>query len=421
MCAGAIVLARVPRVVWGAPDPKAGAAGSVLDVLAEPRLNHRPEVGRRAAGRGVGGAAAGLLRTAALALREVKQQIRFCTASDGARLAYSVHGSGPPIVRAATWLTHLDFDWESPVWRHWLEGLGETHTVIRYDERGCGLSDRDVGDLSVETWVADLETVVDAAGVDRFALLGVSQGAAIALAYAVRHPERVTHLVLYGGYARGRKFRNAGERRHEDALISAIRAGWSDPNATFRHVFSMLFLPTGTSTQMAWYDELQRRSTSAETAARLYDARGSIDVAHLAPRVTAKTLVMHAREDRVVPVEEGRLLGAQIPDARLVLLDSANHILLSDEPAWGRFMSELHAFLGTQRPAEDPAVKELSGRELEVLELVAAGLTNEAIAERLYLSVRTVERHLSNVYTKLRVSGKAGRAAAAARFSQARE
>ena len=229
-------------------------------------------------------------------------------------------------MRAATWLTHLDFDWESPVWRHWLEGLGETHTVIRYDERGCGLSDRDVGDLSVETWVADLETVVDAAGVDRFALLGVSQGAAIALAYAVRHPERVTHLVLYGGYARGRKFRNAGERRHEDALISAIRAGWSDPNATFRHVFSMLFLPTGTSTQMAWYDELQRRSTSAETAARLYDARGSIDVAHLAPRVTTKTLVMHAREDRVVPVEEGRLLGAQIPDARLVLLDSANHI-----------------------------------------------------------------------------------------------
>ena len=324
-------------------------------------------------------------------------------------------------MRAATWLTHLDFDWESPVWRHWLEGLGETHTVIRYDERGCGLSDRDVGDLSVETWVADLETVVDAAGVDRFALLGVSQGAAIALAYAVRHPERVTHLVLYGGYARGRKFRNAGERRHEDALISAIRAGWSDPNATFRHVFSMLFLPTGTSTQMAWYDELQRRSTSAETAARLYDARGSIDVAHLAPRVTTKTLVMHAREDRVVPVEEGRLLGAQIPDARLVLLDSANHILLSDEPAWGRFMSELHAFLGTQRPAEDPAVKELSGRELEVLELVAAGLTNEAIAERLYLSVRTVERHLSNVYAKLRVSGKAGRAAAAARFSQARE
>jgi pimeloyl-ACP methyl ester carboxylesterase/DNA-binding CsgD family transcriptional regulator len=351
----------------------------------------------------------------------VEQQIRFCTTPDGVQLAYAMHGSGSPIVRAATWLTHLDYDWESPVWRHWLEGLGESHTVIRYDERGCGLSDREFGDLSVDTWVADLETVVDAAGLDRFALLGVSQGAAIALVYAVRHPERLTHLVLYGGYARGRKFRQPDERRHEDALMSAIRAGWSDPSPTFRHLFSMLFLPHGTGEQMAWYDELQRRSTSAATAVRLYDARGSIDVADLAPRVTTRTLVMHARLDRVVPVEEGRLLGARIPDARLVLLDSANHILLSHESAWSSFMSELHAFLGTERAPARIAVQDLSARELEVLELVAAGLTNEAIAERLCLSVRTVERHLSNVYAKLRVSGKAGRAAAAARFSEMRD
>jgi len=351
----------------------------------------------------------------------VEQQIRFCTASDGVRLAYAVHGSGSTIVRAATWLTHLDYDWESPVWRHWLEGLGEAHTVVRYDERGCGLSDREVGELSVDAWVADLETVVDAAGLDRFALLGVSQGAAIALVYAVRHPERLTHLVLYGGYARGRKFRQPDESRHEDALKSAIRAGWSDPTPTFRHLFSMLFLPYGTGEQMAWYDELQRRSTSAATATRLYDARGSINVVDLAPRVTTPTLVMHARQDRVVPVEEGRLLGARIPDARLVLLDSANHILLSDEPAWSRFLSELHAFLGTERVPARTAVEQLSARELEVLELVAAGLTNEGIAERLYLSVRTVERHLSNVYAKLRVSGKAGRAAAAARFAQMRD
>jgi pimeloyl-ACP methyl ester carboxylesterase/DNA-binding CsgD family transcriptional regulator len=350
----------------------------------------------------------------------VEQQIRFCAASDGVRLAYAVHGSGSPIVRAATWLTHLDFDWESPVWRHWLEGLGEAHTVIRYDERGSGLSDREVGDLSVDTWVADLETVVDAAGLERFALLGVSQGAAIALAYAVRHPERLTHLVLYGGYARGRKFRQPDARRHEDALVSAIRAGWSDPDPTFRHLFSMLFLPYGTPEQMAWYDELQRRSTSAATAARLYDARGSIDVVELAPRVTTKTMVMHARDDRVVPVEEGRLLGARIPDARLVLLESANHILLSHEPAWAEFLAELHAFLGTQRVPARPVTEELSARELQVLELVAAGLTNDTIAERLCLSVRTVERHLSNVYAKLRVSGKAGRAAAAARFAQMR-
>lgn len=352
---------------------------------------------------------------------EMEQQIRFCTAADGVRLAYALHGSGPPIVRAATWLTHLEFDWHSPVWHHWLEELGDGQTLVRYDERGCGLSDREVGDLSVEASVADLETVVDAAGLDRFALLGVSQGAAIAIVYAARHPERLTHLILYGGYARGRKFRGPEQRLHETALISAIRAGWTDPNPTFRHVFSMLFLPNGTAEQMAWYDDLQRRSTSAETAVRLCDARGSIDVIEFAQRVTVRTLVLHAREDRAVPVDEGRLLGALIPDARLVLLESANHILLSDEPAWLSFLSEVRGFLGTQRGLARSAVEELSPRELEVLELVAAGLTNAAIAERLCLSVRTVERHLSNVYTKLRVSGKSGRAAAAATFSRLRE
>jgi pimeloyl-ACP methyl ester carboxylesterase/DNA-binding CsgD family transcriptional regulator len=352
---------------------------------------------------------------------EVEQQVRFCIAPDGVRLAYAVHGSGPPIVRPATWLTHLDFDWESPVWRHWLEGLADGHTLVRYDERGCGLSDREIGDLSVGTWVADLEAVVDAAGLERFSLLGISQGAAIAVVYAERHPERVSNLILYGGYARGRKFRRPEERRHEKALISAIRAGWTDPDPTFRHLFSMLFLPHGSAEQMAWYDDLQKRSTSAATAVRLYDTRGSVNVVESARRVAAKTLVMHARDDRVVPVEEGRLLSSLIPDARLVLLESTNHILLSDEPAWPGFLSELRAFLGTERVPAKPSLDDLSARELEVLALVAAGLTNDAIAERLSLGVRTVERHLSNIYAKLRVSGKAGRAAAAARFSQSGE
>jgi pimeloyl-ACP methyl ester carboxylesterase/DNA-binding CsgD family transcriptional regulator len=347
----------------------------------------------------------------------VRQQVRFCTAPDGVRLAYAIHGSGPPLVRVATWLTHLEHDWESPVWRHWLEGLAQGRTLVRYDERGCGLSDRDPGELSVDVWVSDLETVVDAAGLERFALLGVSQGAAIALVYATRHPERITHLVLYGGYARGRKVRRPDERRQEDALIAAIRAGWDQPDAAFRRVFSLLFLPSGTPEQMAWYDELLRASASAETAARLYDARGDVDVLDAAPAVRTKTLVLHARDDRVVPVEEGRLLAALVPDARLVLLESANHILLEEEPAWQVFLSELHAFLGSARPREAASLADLSPRELEVLGLVADGLTNEAIAARLSLSVRTVERHLSNVYGKLRVSGKAGRAAAAARFS----
>jgi pimeloyl-ACP methyl ester carboxylesterase/DNA-binding CsgD family transcriptional regulator len=347
----------------------------------------------------------------------MEQQVRFCTSADGVRLAYAVHGRGPPIVRAATWLTHLDFDWESPVWRHWLDALGDGHTVVRYDERGCGLSDREFGELSLETWVADLEAVVEAAGIDRFALFGASQGAAIALVYAARHPERLTKLVLYGAYGRGRMLRGPEERRRGEAMISAIQAGWTDANPTFRHLFSMLFLPKGTAEQMDWYDELQRRSTSAETAVRLYEARNHINVSDWAPRVTTPTLVLHARDDRVVPAEEGRLLAARIPGARLVLLESANHILLSDEPAWDECVAELHAFLGTE-PARAPTpITPLSPREMDVLELVAAGLTNEAIAERLCLSTRTVERHLSNVYAKLGVSGKAGRAAAAAQFS----
>jgi pimeloyl-ACP methyl ester carboxylesterase/DNA-binding CsgD family transcriptional regulator len=347
----------------------------------------------------------------------VKQEVRFCTAPDGVNLAYAVHGRGAPLVRVATWLTHLDFDWESPVWRHWLAALGERHTVIRYDERGCGLSDREPGDPSLETWVADLEAVVDAVGLDRFALFGVSQGAAIAVSYAARHPERVSGLVLYGGFARGRRLR--GQREQDDAVIASIRAGWTRADPTYRHVFSALFLPNGTPEQKAWYEDLLRVSTSAETAVRLFEARGWLDVRDLAPEVTVRTLVVHARDDRVVPVEEGRLLAALIPDARLILLESANHILLDDEPAWPYFVSELDAFLGTGPVARRPApIADLSTRELEVLELVAAGLTNEAIAERLYVSVRTVERHLSNLYAKLGVSGKAARAAAAARFSQ---
>src|SRR5580693_613910 len=293
--------------------------------------------GGRAGGIGDAGALLGGLAVAAGERygRRVKQHVRFCSAADGVRLAYAVHGSGPPLVRVATWLSHLELDWDSPVWRHWLKGLGERHTFVRYDERGCGLSDTEIGDPSVEAWVGDLETVVDAVGLERFALLGVSQGAAIAVTYAARHPERISDLVLYGGYARGRRLR--GQREQEAALVAAIRAGWATEDPAFRHVFSMLFLPHGTPAQLAWYDELLRTTTSADAAVRLFKARGAVDVAVTAPRVGARTLVIHARGDRVVPVEEGRLLAALIPGARLVVLDSVNHILLSGEPAWEQF------------------------------------------------------------------------------------
>ena len=347
----------------------------------------------------------------------MKQEVRFCTASDGVRLGYAVHGRGPPLVRVATWLTHLGSDWESPVWSHWLARLGERNTVVRYDERGCGLSAGGVGRPTLEAWVGDLEAVVDASGVERFALLGISQGAAIAIAYAARNPDRVTDLVLYGGYARGRKLR--GQATEERALLASIQAGWDAPEPTFRRTFSMLFLPDGTTEQMQWFEDLLRSTTSPQYAAMLIDARGDLDVTALAPQVRARTLVLHCRGDRVVPVEEGVLLASLVPGARLTLLDSPNHILLGDEPAWEECVAELHGFLGPRAAAgSHTGVEQLSPRELEVLGLVAAGLTNAAVAERLCLSVRTVERHLANIYAKLRVSGKAGRAAAAARFAE---
>ena len=344
-------------------------------------------------------------------------------APDGVRLAWARHGSGPPMVKAANWLTHLEFDWESPVWRHWLEGLGARHTLVRYDERGCGLSDHEARELSPERWVADLESVVDAAGLERFALLGVSQGGATAIEYAVRHPERVDRLLIYGGYARGRGRRGGDEQARLQAHVAAIRAGWDDPDPAFRRVFTMQFLPDGSTEQMAWYDELQRKSTSAEMAVRLYLARSQVDITEVASRVGVETLVLHARGDRVVPFDEGRRLAALIPTARLVPLESVNHILLRNEPAWAEFLAQVHSFLRDSTAIAPPqlAPADLSGRELNVLELVTAGKSNEQIATQLYISVRTVERHLSNIYVKLGVSGKAARAAAAGRFARMSE
>jgi pimeloyl-ACP methyl ester carboxylesterase/DNA-binding CsgD family transcriptional regulator len=353
----------------------------------------------------------------------VTQEVQFCTAPDGVRIAYAVHGSGPPLVRTPTWLTHLEFDWESPVWRHWLVGLAERHTLIRYDERGCGLSDRDVEDLSLDARVADLRAVIEAAGAQRVALLGMSQSGPVAIAFAARHPDRVSRLVLFATYARGRLMRDPSPsaREHAELMISLIRMGWAQNEPAFRRLFTTLFIPGATADQMAWFDDLQRVTTDPQTAVRIRHARNHDDVTRDATQITTPTLVLHARRDGLAPFAEGRLLATLIRGARFVPLDSANHILLADEPAWEQFRIELHGFLDTEQPPPADDIPELSHRERDVLALVADGLSNDAIAERLHLSVRTVERHLSNIYAKLRVSGKAGRAAAAARFSRARE
>jgi serine/threonine protein kinase/DNA-binding SARP family transcriptional activator/pimeloyl-ACP methyl ester carboxylesterase/predicted ATPase len=276
-----------------------------------------------------------------------EQEIHFCLTADNVRLAYAVAGSGPPLVKAANWLSHLEYDWESLVWRHWLQGLSRHHRLIRYDERGCGLSDWDAADMSFDAWLRDLETVVDAAGLDRFPLLGISQGGAVALAYAVRHPERVSHLILYGSYARGKLQRNLSETQllEVKTLLDLIKIGWGRENPAFRQVFSALFMPDGTPEQIRAFNELQRVSSSPENAARIVSGFNGINVTELARQVSVPTLVLHAREDGRIPFAEGRLLAALIPDARFVPLESKNHILLEHEPAWQQFLTEFYSFV----------------------------------------------------------------------------
>jgi len=358
-------------------------------------------------------------------------EVRFATSRDGVRIAWSRHGQGPPLVRVGTWLTHLQYDWESVVWRHWLAELGDRFTFVRYDDRGCGLSDRNVSRLGLDAWVADLGAVVDATGFSRVALFGMSQGAAIAVAYAARHPDRVSHVVCLGGYAGGAAVRErTREQRQEDqALETLARLGWGRADPTFRRIFTGSLIPDGTDAQMRWFDELQRQSTSGTMAARLMRARSRVDVSRLAGGVAAPTLVLHAREDAMVEFDRGRELAALIPRAQFVPLESRNHVLLADEPAWPRFLEAVDAFFrrAPQAVASPPArsamvpptagpMVGLSDRELEVLRLVAAGDSNADIAVALAISVRTVERHLTNVYAKMGLLGRSARAAAAARL-----
>lgn len=272
------------------------------------------------------------------------QQIRFCRAHDGARIAYAATGTGPPLVKPANWLTHLEHDWNSPVWRHWLTDLGRTHTLIRYDERGCGLSDHDIDDFSFDAWVRDLEAVVDAEGLERFPLLGISQGCAVAIAYATRHPERVSRLVLYGGYLCGRRRRTPEQDREAAILEELIRVGWGKDNPAFRQVFGSLFVPEGTPEQLQWYADLAH-TMPMENALRVQSTTHTIDVREQAAALDVPTLVLHARGDAMIPFEAGRQLAAMIPRARFVALDSRNHVMLANEPAWQVFLGEVRAFL----------------------------------------------------------------------------
>jgi pimeloyl-ACP methyl ester carboxylesterase len=335
----------------------------------------------------------------------VKQHIRFCKSFDGTRIAYALTGEGPPLVKAPHWLTHLEYEAESPIWRPWIEELSRTYTLVRMDARGCGLSERDV-ELSFAHYVNDLEAVIDAAGFDRISLLGHSQGGAIAVEYAARHPHRLGHLVLLGAYARGSLKRGLPPERlaELEALLKLVEVAWGGDNPAYRNLFSTLFAPGATAQQLSSFSELQRRSTSPATAVRILRSFTVIDVSRSAQRLTCPTLLLHARRDTRVPFAQGVELASLIPGARFVPLDSDNHVLVAHDPAFALFFDELRAFLPAGARGSLPV---LTGREGEIVERIARGLDNAQIAAQLGMSEKTVRNHITRIFDKLGVHTRA--------------
>ncbi len=274
------------------------------------------------------------------------QTIRYCTTADGVQLAYSFAGAGPPLLKVANWLNHLEFDWSSPMWAPLFHEFTRYRQLLRYDSRGVGLSDWDVGDFTFDLLVDDLEAVIAASGVENFALLGISQGAAIAIDYAARHPERVTHLILWGGFARGRRQRGSQEDLAEsEAFITLMRQGWGKETSPFRQMFASLYLPDATDEQIQWWTDMQRTATSPENAVRLRETIDSLDVTEQLGKIRIPTLILHSEREAVAPFAEARFMAARIPRAKFVALDSANHLVMHQEPAWRRAVDEIKAFL----------------------------------------------------------------------------
>ena len=342
-------------------------------------------------------------------MKSVPRQIRFCTSHDGLRIAYAKFGQGAPLVQSAHCLTHLEFDSEGPVWRHWIAELSRRHTLLRYDARGTGLSEWNAPEISFDGWVRDLRTVVDAAGLSRFALLGMSLGAAVAVAFAARFPERVSQLVLLNGYTCGSRARAASpeERELADLKVRHIELGWGSDEPWFQRVFCGTTLPGGTEAQHRWLVDLQRQTASAINASRMIHACQDADARDLATQVRCPTLVLHSRGDARVALAEGRRSAALIPGAHFVELDSRNHILLESEPAWRTFVDAVEAFLRPSATEPVAGFAELSAREREVLDLIAGGLDNRAIASHLVLSEKTVRNHINRIFGKLEVRSRA--------------
>jgi pimeloyl-ACP methyl ester carboxylesterase/DNA-binding CsgD family transcriptional regulator len=340
----------------------------------------------------------------------MNQEIRFCTAPDGVQIAYSVTGSGPPLVKAPNWMTHLEFEMSSPVWSHWWEELAKHHTLVRFDQRGSGLSERNVPEQSFDTWVSDLGVVVDHVGLDQFALMGISQGGAIAATYIVQNPARVTRLVLYGAYGRG-PAKRGGIPEEIEALRILTMAGWGRDDPAYRLLFTSRFMPGATIEQMRWFNDLLRISTSGENAAKVMAETANIDVLPILGDIDVPTLVLHTRDDAQVPFEQGRQFAAMIRGSRFVPLDGSNHLILAFEPGWATAINEVQAFLkaggtGAEAPATTthadaaPLPAGLTPREGEVLKLIASGQSNRDISDGLFITTNTVANHVKNILSK---------------------
>ena len=348
------------------------------------------------------------------------QEIRFCTSPDGTQIAYAKSGNGPPIVRVGTFLTHLEYDWASPIWQPWLDNFSRFNTLYRYDARGCGLSDWDVDNFNLEALLTDIETVVDAAGLDRFVLFGMSQGVGAAIWYAARHPKRVSHVIALGGYTGDwNDAAQDGLVREEAEVRDKLRKlAWATDNPAYRQVFTTELLPDGTFEQIKWLNDLQRVSTTGENAVRLNKGYSNLNVVKEASTLPVPALILHARGDICVGFRHGRRLATYIPDARFVPLDSKNHILLPSERAWGQFWHHVYDFLNVPERLYHDQLQEASTvstatrfskltlREREVLHLVAQGLRNDEIASRLVLSNKTIRNYVSRIFSKLDVSSR---------------
>jgi pimeloyl-ACP methyl ester carboxylesterase/DNA-binding CsgD family transcriptional regulator len=337
------------------------------------------------------------------------QQIRFCTSRDGTRIAYATCGDGPPLIWVAHFVHHLNFDWDSPVWRPWISLLARRHTLIRYDFRGMGLSDGDGVEFSYDRLVEDFDAVVRASGVDRFALFAMTAGARIVMPYVVKNPGRVTRLVLYGTSPSGPLSSRAPADQIEDMQLQlkAMERGWQQEIPGYGTFFTDLHIPDATAAQSRAFNELLRLATSPSNAVRLLHILVETDMRDLLPQVRCPTLVLHARKSAVLRFDDGRAVAALVPNARFVPLESRNHILLENEPAWSQFSSEIEQFLSTPELSTSSRIDELTSREKDILEFVAQGFSNGEVSEQLAISEKTVRNHVSTILSKLGAESRA--------------